>query len=262
MNKREFISETVKIRNKLQETILTADLSKSVSNSYWEKKKTKINELYDLFNYAYIDYISSNKKIYEDARWKQIQLERNERPQLKRIPFSKETEDSELSSFFRESTEYITTVTDNSRKPFLLLMRLLQLRNKKEKKQVEAFLEEDEVQEIIREAEDYPDARKKLIEEGIKRSEDGRFISLIDKNGKELKWNIKKYAERLLRTETRVLQTQGVLDAAQEVDSDLVQVSSHNSNCSICVGYEGKIYSVSGNSPLFPPLDDTPPYHP
>lgn len=47
---------------------------------------------------------------------------------------------------------------------------------------------------------------------------------------------------------------------AVEMDSvlrqgDLLLISSHNSVCPICLPYEGKVFSVSGTHPRFPPLE-------
>jgi hypothetical protein len=49
---------------------------------------------------------------------------------------------------------------------------------------------------------------------------------------------------------------------ANNYGTDLVQVSSHNTTTKICMPYEGKVYSISGKDKRFPPLMNTPPYHP
>ncbi len=43
-------------------------------------------------------------------------------------------------------------------------------------------------------------------------------------------------------------------------DTDLIQVSSHNTVCDICQRFEGKIFSITGADKRFPMLTDVPPF--
>ncbi len=43
-------------------------------------------------------------------------------------------------------------------------------------------------------------------------------------------------------------------------DTDLIQVSSHNTGCDICQRFEGKIFSITGADKRFPILTDVPPF--
>lgn len=70
------------------------------------------------------------------------------------------------------------------------------------------------------------------------------------------------YAELVARTQSRDAQSTAVVNTAVSLESDLVQVSSHNTTTKICMEFEGKIYSISGNDKQFPPLTDTPAFHP
>lgn len=70
------------------------------------------------------------------------------------------------------------------------------------------------------------------------------------------------YAEMVSRVKFHEAHSYAALHQAINYGTDLVQVSSHNTITPICIPFEGKIYSVSGRSNLFPPLFDTPPYHP
>ena len=45
------------------------------------------------------------------------------------------------------------------------------------------------------------------------------------------------------------------------VGADLVQISSHNSICRVCMSYEAKIFSISGRDKDFPHLLALPPFH-
>ncbi len=104
-------------------------------------------------------------------------------------------------------------------------------------------------------------SRKDLA--GQIRTELGSRISennLIEINGKQ--WDARAYADMVARTTIRDAQTAATLDLCREYDNDLVEVSSHDTECPECAPYEGQIYSISGKNPNYPPLDAAPPFHP
>ncbi len=70
------------------------------------------------------------------------------------------------------------------------------------------------------------------------------------------------YAEMVSRVKFHEAQSYAALHQSENYGTDLVQISSHNTITPICIPFEGKVYSISGNSKLFPPLFDIPPYHP
>jgi hypothetical protein len=70
------------------------------------------------------------------------------------------------------------------------------------------------------------------------------------------------YAEMVTRTKFHDAHTFAALSQANNFNTDLVQVSSHNTTTAICVPFEGKVFSISGRDRRFPPLSDSPPYHP
>jgi hypothetical protein len=87
--------------------------------------------------------------------------------------------------------------------------------------------------------------------------EDDEFIEIGGRM-----YRMKKYAELVARTTMRESQTAAVLDLCNQYDNDLVQISDHGTDCDVCEEFEGNIYSISGKSPNYPPLEDEPPYHP
>jgi hypothetical protein len=87
--------------------------------------------------------------------------------------------------------------------------------------------------------------------------EDG---NLIEVNGKA--WIMDKYADLVARTSLREAATSATLDLCDQYANDLVEVSDHATDCDECEEFEGKIYSISGKDPNYPPLTDEPPYHP
>jgi len=100
--------------------------------------------------------------------------------------------------------------------------------------------------------------RDALLQKAI----DGKYITVVDKNGAERSYEVDSYAELVARTKLIDAATTATIDTAREVGADLVQVSSHNTLCDVCKEFEGKIYSLSGQDSDFPQLEDEPPYHP
>lgn len=70
------------------------------------------------------------------------------------------------------------------------------------------------------------------------------------------------YAQMVSRVKFHEAQSLSALATANNYDTDLIQVSSHNTRTAICIPFEGKIYSISGKDKRFPILEDTSPYHP
>jgi len=70
------------------------------------------------------------------------------------------------------------------------------------------------------------------------------------------------YAEMVARTKFHQAHSQATLIQSQNYGTDLVEVSSHNTTTRICIPFEGNIYSIRGSHPVFPPLPDSPPFHP
>lgn len=70
------------------------------------------------------------------------------------------------------------------------------------------------------------------------------------------------YAELVGRYELGVAATAATLDLCHEYDNDLVQWSDHGTVCEECKPFEGNIYSISGDDPDYPPLEEEPPIHP
>jgi len=78
----------------------------------------------------------------------------------------------------------------------------------------------------------------------------------------KMRYQPKTYAELVARTKFIEAHSQAALVTAANYETDLVQISTHNTNCNECIDFEGKIFSVSGKSKMFPPLYTIPPYHP
>jgi hypothetical protein len=83
---------------------------------------------------------------------------------------------------------------------------------------------------------------------------DKGITTLVNKQGKAM--NLDAYASTVARTTTREATNKGSLQAVQDVGGDLVKISQHFSSCPVCAVYEGRVYSISGKSKEYPPLDE------
>lgn len=85
------------------------------------------------------------------------------------------------------------------------------------------------------------------------------FSVLTDRGGGT--WTLPRYADMLARTHIMKSANEGVIARLSAFGVDTVQVSTHGGACPICVPFEGKIYSVSGQG-KYERLNQQPPYHP
>jgi hypothetical protein len=91
--------------------------------------------------------------------------------------------------------------------------------------------------------------------------EDKGFTVLVSRNGRE--WSIDNYAEMLARTHLLKANNDGVINRAGDYNIDIVEFSSHGSDCEECSDLEGELFSISGNSDEYDALgDNEPPIHP
>jgi hypothetical protein len=83
--------------------------------------------------------------------------------------------------------------------------------------------------------------------------------SFVDAAGRE--WTLGSYSRMAIRTTTSEAATQGVVNACLDSDIDLMEIAVADP-CPICAPYDGNIYSLTGTTPGYEPLDDQPPFHP
>ncbi len=105
-------------------------------------------------------------------------------------------------------------------------------------------------------------SKRKLMDALMAKAADGKYVTIVDKNGNTRQYTVDAYAELVARSKLVEASSQAVITTAAAVGADLVQVSTHNTKCEQCSEFEGKIYSVSGSDSDFPQLEEEPPYHP
>ena len=160
-----------------------------------------------------------------------------------------------LASLILETNSTYATGFLSGQKTMLRLASLTQQLNIDEKVIAESiakgYLEKGSVQ----------GSTKELQRQLLKKSLDGEYITIINKNGKSIQYKIKSYSELVARTKLMESSSQAVVNTTIGVGGDLVQVSSHNTTTPICQEFEGKIYSLTGNDPDFPKARMLSPFH-
>ena len=91
--------------------------------------------------------------------------------------------------------------------------------------------------------------RSDLIQKFI----DNNVTSMQTKNGRRI--SLDAYASTVARSTTRESQNLAQINHMTYQNKDLVQMSSHATTCPICAPLQGRVYSISGNSSVYPPLD-------
>ncbi|WP_416147903.1 phage minor capsid protein [Salipaludibacillus sp. HK11] len=112
---------------------------------------------------------------------------------------------------------------------------------------------------MIESGESYITVKKKLTDQLKKNG----VNSFVDKGRKN--WKIDKYADMVVRTKSRILHNEGTINRLKdyrekypdEENFDLIQISDHNAE-DWCSFYEGKVFSITGNSKTYPSIDTLP----
>lgn len=91
--------------------------------------------------------------------------------------------------------------------------------------------------------------RKDLIQKFI----DNNILAMQTRSGRNI--NLRSYAETVARSTTRESQNLAQMNHMRYQNKDLVQMSSHLTTCPVCAPLQGRVYSISGTSTEYPPLD-------
>jgi len=75
-------------------------------------------------------------------------------------------------------------------------------------------------------------------------------------------WKPENYARMYSNTRSSQMYDEIFQDELVAIGSDIVQVSDHNTTTPICQLFEGKVYSLTGDTPGYPVLPQRPPFHP
>jgi len=82
------------------------------------------------------------------------------------------------------------------------------------------------------------------------------FVTKPDASGVTRTWNLENYASMVARTTTAEAEIQGTVNRTLEAGEDLVEVDSHAEPCELCAAWEGRVLSLTGNTPGYPTLEE------
>lgn len=258
-----------KYEKRLSDIVIEIENTNEVSNLYFRKKINQINKIYDEMQMTFKKYFSKdislayNKDISREIR-KIKKMKFNFSEKLKtairnlhyREYLNSDFSKRSINNILNDGLSALSSGVDQGKKTFIRIINKTQQinisENKINKMIAKGYIEGGSVNS----------ATKKVLTELMKKAKDGKYITVIDKNGNPINYNVKSYAELLSRTKLINAQAQSTIDIAKTIGNDLVQMSSHNTDCAQCAPLEGKIYSITGNDPDFPKLDFEMPVHP
>lgn len=102
---------------------------------------------------------------------------------------------------------------------------------------------------------------RKAVSEAMRRNliRDGATC-FTDRAGR--RWTLGAYSKMVARTTTREAVTHGTANRLLESGHDLVTISKHSHDHDVCSDYEGRTFSLTGETPGYDTLDTYPPFHP
>jgi hypothetical protein len=92
--------------------------------------------------------------------------------------------------------------------------------------------------------------RRQAAQSALDRFAQRGITGFVDRSGR--RWELESYVETSVRTAAGRAQVAGTLDRLQAADRDLVIVSDHVQECALCRPWEGKVLSITGQSPGYP----------
>jgi hypothetical protein len=264
----ELKKSLTKVEGKLRNLAFDISSSNEISQLYWSRLSRKARKYYDEARVIFAKWANSSIPIIYDesirlqiSRIKKMSfVPRTPNGQPIRVSYysfvNNNTNKAIKSSVVKDSIMYFSTGLDEGNKQLNRLMNLTQQLNLTDK-QLRKSLDIG-----LRDKGTIQGAKKQLQKDLMKKSLDGKFIKVVDKNGNSINYTIDYYSEMVARTEIIASNSQATISMALEYQSDLIQVSSHNTTTPICQQYEGKTFSISGKDKEFPIADAVPAYHP
>lgn len=262
-----FTKKAVKSEKALNSIVNNFLKAPEKTKKYWDDVKKKINNEYKKITGQYIDWADAEiPKQYRfnvrDEMKKAKKLKSVKREPAKGTIKLLNSNDSKAtqSLLANGAIDDMIAGLEIGRKDLLKLTRITRQNLISEKVLNEAI--QDAIQEGNLQKANILSREGTLANKLQKASMDGRFITIVNKNGKKMRFGIKSYSELVSRTKWHEAQTEAVKVVNKNYDTDLVRVSSHNTTTAICQQYEAKIFSLTGKDKRFPVADAVPPFHP
>lgn len=168
-----------------------------------------------------------------------------------KVAFDAQIHTSGINILADQVTMDLLEANGSIRKNFSRFIRITQQR----------IMEDKAISEMIAEGIIRGETRRavsdRMLNEFRRRLGEEKFITIKGRN-----YRPDKYAELVARTRTREATGQGTINSCLQYGMDLVQIDVHADACDYCQQFMGRIYSISGNHPEFPMLEEDPPFHP
>jgi hypothetical protein len=245
------------IEKKLKSYAVEISSATKTDLKYWSGLRKKISNTYEESRIAFYKWSKINLSgYYNEELNSQIQ-------RIKGLTFKTKTIDFNTYKEKGLNKKSIFKTTTNANQRFIIGTILGEERfNRVLRTTQQINISNKKIEKRLTQTTSINNLRKRIQNDLMKNLLDNKFVTVIDKNGKQRSYDVKYYADMVARTEMRNLQTASVLNAASGVDGDLVQVSSHNTKTPFDAQFEGKIFSLSGKDKDFPKADFLPPFHP
>jgi hypothetical protein len=256
------LSKINALKGKLEKQIIEIASTRETTINYFSGKQRELRNLYDEMRQTFKSWANTYiPKEYNAAISNAI-------ADLKQMQVKSNINISEIKNM-QSSVQYVHTLINDSISNFsMALDNGRKTLNKVLISTQQLNISEKQINQDIVEGWEGKGGRntnavkKRLRDDLVKNSLDGKTVKIIDVNGNERVYDVDYYAEMVARTKLRESQTAGVLQTANNLNQDLVQISPNPTECDICSWYAGRIFSISGDDPDFPILDDDPPFHP
>lgn len=256
---KKFISlktKLTKIENKIYRVMNQSLINPHSSKSYWNAVRKELDVLYKQMDIVFIEWSSKNipERFSKSIRNMMAYINKNkiivEQASRSYAGLMNTNAMKNVSSIlYEDAVVSFLSASSNGKRNMYRLTRLTQ----------QKLIDEGLINLTVAEAAEAGNlslASGKLHLQLVNALGDKHFVQA----GK-MKYKASYYAEMVARTKFHDAQAQAALATASNYETDLIQVSSHNTTTRICMPFEGKIFSISGKDKRFPPLTDTSPFH-
>lgn len=257
----QLLKKLTRSNDNLEKIIFEISTTNQTSNIYWGRIQAEIIKEYDKAKIIINEWaVNTFPQMYN----RQIKQEIARLNKLKTAPLKKVSSKVFVNSNAnKQSIKAILEEFNNTMNTGLLSGQNTMLRLARLTQQINVI--EGSLESAVGEGFDIAGnaygAKKATRNELLKKSLDGKYITVINKNGQMTQWKINTYADLVARTKLQDNLSNAIINTTLAVGSDLIQVSSHNTTTEICQQYEGKIFSLSGKDKDFPVADNVPAYH-
>lgn len=262
MNEKTMYDKIIKHQGIIDKFITEVLTTREVSSVYWSRMISKIKAEYGIIKSIYKNYIPGiiQKDFHEKLKNIVAKVKALKSVSTGMLNYSEFSKTDRIINTINNSVKLALTDyglgIDAGIKKMTGVLRQTQQKLITEKQINQA------IEEGFETTNTWTGVKNRLLLSELQKIQSGQIITITNKNGKQINYDAKKYAELVTRTRIRESETNATIHTALTLGSDLVQVSSHNTTCDICAPYEGKIFSIGGVSKDFPKLEENPPFHP